>query len=77
MNIEIQGLNSKQRTFADVIWACQDRDQVWGFINSLPGKDRKDAEVVLNMIIAAVFDESTEILPETVEVLQRIRLTGD
>lgn len=77
MNIEIHGLSPKQHTFADVIWACQNRDQVWGFINSLPGKDRKDAEVALSMILAAVFDESTEILPETVDILQRIRLTGD
>ena len=75
--IQIEGLTTKQRVFADVIWACQSESQVMSFILSMPPADRKDAYTVLTMMTAAVVDEVTEIDPAVTKLLQRIRLTGD
>ena len=73
MDIQIQGLSAKQRAFADILWACDGRDQVAGFLKSLPTSQRREAEVVLHMMIAAVYDNCEEIQPETTELLDKFR----
>lgn len=55
--IEIHGLNKKQRLFADIIWTLDTQDQVQAFIKSLPEADRKQAQVVCEMMILAFIDE--------------------
>lgn len=57
MDITIQGLSVKQRVFADILWALNGQAEVQRFINSLPLGDRVEAEVVMNMMVAAVFDQ--------------------
>ena len=72
MSITLTGLTTKQRVFADVIWSCNGREEVSGFIRSLPVKDRRDATTVLELMIAAVFDDVNEIQPEVRDILDRI-----
>ena len=59
--IEIQGLNTRQRAIADVLWMMNGKDAVLSFINSLEADTKKDAMVVLNMMVAAVMDEINEV----------------
>jgi hypothetical protein len=61
-DIQIDGLNKQQRALADVIWAMDDKDTVVAFIDSLRGQARRDADVVIAMILWAVLDqyENTE-----------------
>lgn len=59
--IEIQGLTQKQMVFADILWGLNGRDQVDGFIRSLPAKEQAEAKVVLNMMVAAVFDRIDDV----------------
>jgi hypothetical protein len=59
MNITIQNLTPRQCLFADILWQLNGRDQVDQFINSLPKKERAEATTVLNMMVAAVFDDIT------------------
>ena len=73
MSITIQGLNSKQRALADIIWSMNGRDQVASFIRSLSTNDRKDAETVLELMIAAVFDE-IETVDQAKKVLDKFRI---
>ncbi len=54
--ITLQGLSQKQMVFADILWGLNGREQVESFIKALPKKERAEAEVVLNMMVAAVFD---------------------
>jgi len=55
--IHIEGLTDRQRAIADVLWMMNGKDAVLGFIRSLEADTRKDAMVVLNMMVAAVMDE--------------------
>lgn len=73
MNIEITGLNQRQRSIADVIWACQSKDQVMSFIRSLQGDMKRDAESVLELMMWAVWDQIDSIDEETHAVIQRAR----
>lgn len=58
--ITIEGLSAKQRFFADILWQLNGRDQVDAFIDSLPQRERNEANVVLAMMVAAVFDQVTD-----------------
>jgi short-subunit dehydrogenase len=49
------------------------KDAVLSFINSLEAETRKDAYTVLNMMVAAVMDEITDIDDLTKLELDRIR----
>jgi hypothetical protein len=60
MNITITGLTPHQVLFADILWKCQGRDQVEAFICSLPQPFQGEARVVLDMMVASVFDNITE-----------------
>ena len=60
MAIQIEGLNLQQRLFADILWKCQGRDQVEAFIRGLPQTFQGEARVVLDMMVAAVFDDITD-----------------
>ena len=71
--IEIQGLTTRQRAIADVLWMMNGKDAVLSFINSLEADTKKDAYTVLNMMVAAVMDEITDIDDLTKSEIDRIR----
>ncbi len=56
-SIQIEGLNKKQRLLADLIWAMDNKEQVTAFIRTLPPKDRRDAQTIVEMMILAFIDE--------------------
>ena len=74
MAITIEGLNSRQRALADIIWSMNGRDQVSQFIRTLPEQQRREAQTVLELMIAAVFDDAQEIQPETTKLLDKFRI---
>jgi hypothetical protein len=53
MQIQIQGLTSKQRAIMDVMWSIEDINKVNQFINSLSLRDRQDAQSLLEIAIMA------------------------
>ena len=73
--IEIQGFTRKQRLLADIIWALDTQDQVQNFIRSLPPKDRKQAQVITEMIILAFIDQCDTVDPEVSRAIDQFRLT--
>lgn len=75
--ITIHGLSPKQAILADIFWGLNGEDEVFGFMNSLPPAERREAEVVFNMILAAAFDEAVkDQVDDAREVLDRIRRRG-
>ena len=66
--IKIEGLSKKQRLLADIIWSFDKREDVLAFVQTLPPKDRRDAQTIVEMMILAFIDEvdntdeATEIL---------------
>ena len=71
--IEITGLTTRQRAIADVLWMMNGKDAVLSFINSLEADTKKDAYTVLNMMVAAVMDEITDIDDLVKQEIDRIR----
>ena len=70
--IEIQGFTAKQRMLADIIWACKTRNQVDTFVQSLPDADRKQAEIVTEMIILAFIDEAATDTQDAKRVIKEL-----
>lgn len=54
--ITIQGLSPKQMLYADILWQLSGREQVNAFIRSLPKAEQAEAVTVMNMMVAAIFD---------------------
>ena len=59
--IELHGLNERQHRLADMIWSCDSSEDVVKFIAALPPEYRRDAVLVHELMIAAVFDEHMEV----------------
>ena len=74
MPIKIEGLTERQRKIADCLWILEGKDAVLSFIDSLTGDTKKDAHVVLYMMVAAFSDEVEQIFPETQEVIDKYRI---
>jgi hypothetical protein len=58
--MEIYGLTERQRQIADLLWTMETQDEVKSFIKGLRGSMKRDAEIVLEMMILAVIDDVTE-----------------
>ena len=72
MAIVIEGLNKKQRALADIMWSMDGKEEVLGFIRSLKGQNRQEAETVLELMLWAIWDECGEITTETKELLDNL-----
>ena len=59
--INIDGLSVKQKVICEVIWQLDTRDKVDAFVNTLPKKDRMDAEVLVELMILAYIDEVEDV----------------
>jgi hypothetical protein len=66
--VQIQGLNSRQRKIADVLWMMQDRTQVEAFVRALDPGMRKEAETVVELMMLSIWDE-IESIDDSVKVL--------
>ena len=63
-DIEIQGFSALQRELADRIWSLDTQGQVEEFVGTLPKSLRREAWVVMQMIIAAELDTYMEVSDE-------------
>ena len=61
MTVTIEGLSARQRVLADCLWKLNGQKEVYGFIRSLPREFQPEAESVLSMMLAAVFDQTEEV----------------
>lgn len=64
MTIRLEGLTRQQRDLAKLIWQCEDTPDIDRLIAGLPSKLQKDAELVRELMIAAVFDQHEDISDE-------------
>ena len=76
MDITITGLTPLQRDLADQIWACEGTDDVAEFIDALPQRFRAQAQLVHELMIAAVWDnvvKTQQEFPEVMALLDNIK----
>jgi hypothetical protein len=72
--IEIRGFTPKQMILADLVWRMGDRASIDRFIATLPAEDAKDAQAVVDMILATFLDDVAEIQQSTVDLLDKFRV---
>ena len=63
-DIQIQGFTPLQRDLADRIWSMDTEDQVQEFVSTLPRSLKREAWVVMQMIIAGELDSYMEVSDE-------------
>ena len=73
MTIQIEGLNKRQRAIADVLWLMKTREDAERFITSLEPQTRRDAEIVVQMMMLAVIDECDTVEDETKLIIDNLR----
>lgn len=60
-DIEIRGFTALQKDLADRIWAMDTQDQITEFVSTLPKSLKREAWVVMQMIIMAELDQVEEV----------------
>lgn len=63
-NTEIQGFTALQRELADQIWSLDTQGEVEQFVAALPRSLKREAWVVMQMIICAELDNVMEVSDE-------------
>ena len=57
MDIEIEGLTTKQMALADIMWAIDSKAGVESFISTLPKTDQRDCRTIIELMQLAFMDE--------------------
>ncbi len=60
MNPTLTNLTQRQKLLADLIWACETKEQALTLIRSLQGQDRVDAQAIMQCMIYEVLEERIE-----------------
>jgi hypothetical protein len=71
--IEIQGFSPKQMALADIMWAISTKEGVDAFIATLPKAERRECELVKEMLVLAFLDEIVN-TQEASMVIDKFRL---
>ena len=67
--ITIEGLTEQQQRIADRLWRAKTAAELASVADDLEPDQRRDAWMVLQMIIAAELDKITAVEPEVAELL--------
>ena len=73
IEIQIEGLNARQRVLADIIWEFEDRKSINTFIRSLPTIQLQDeAKAIVELMILATVEQCYDGLGSMSEAQQLI-----
>lgn len=77
IEITIQGLNQRQRALAELIWACETKEDIDRFVKGLPTKElRREARVVFDMILMATIEQAYDglgVLNKAQDLIEKVR----
>lgn len=57
MNIVLEGLTPRQKAICDIMWDLNTMEAVQAFVATLPKKDRRDAQTLIEMMRLAFTDQ--------------------
>ena len=80
VEITLNGLNARQKVLADIMWSIEEWDDIERFINSLPKRERAEAEGIVEMMRMEVVESYRREMgitdtPEADRVIAKARLT--
>jgi hypothetical protein len=70
--IQLEGLTKRQYQIADMIWACETQENLDTLMSVMPPEYRKDAVLVHELMLAAVFDQQLEIREDVKDLIRSI-----
>ena len=76
MSVEftLAGLTPRQMMLADMIWACENQENVNQFIKGLPTKElRNEAKSIVNLMVMAVVEQCYDGIGEMTEATQLLQ----
>lgn len=73
MTITLEGLTRQQYQIADMIWSCESQEDVQRLMRALPEGYRQDAQVIHQLMIAAVMDQHMEITADVQAAIDRCK----
>ncbi len=73
MTIQLEGLTRQQYQIADMIWSCENQEDVDRLIRNLPQGYKQDAVTIHQLMIAAVMDQYEGITDDVKECIDRCR----
>jgi hypothetical protein len=62
--MSVEGFTPLQQDLADKIWGMDTQDQIQEFVSTLPRSLKREAWVVMQMIIASELDNQMEVSPD-------------
>ena len=58
IEITLECLNARQRVLADMIWACDSKEDVENFISALGTKElKREAETIVELLLMATIEQ--------------------
>ena len=80
VEITLEGLNSRQRVLADILWSFDEWTDCERFMNTLPKRERAEAEGIVEMMRMEVVESYRREMgitdtPEANKVIAKARLT--
>ena len=73
IEIQIEGLNARQRVLADIIWEFEDRKGINAFIRSLPTVQLQDeAKAIVELMILATVEQAYAGINDNMEAAQQL-----
>jgi hypothetical protein len=80
VEITLNGLNARQKVLADILWSFDEWTDVEKFMNSLPKRERAEAEGIIEMMRMELVESYRREMgitdtPEADQVIARARLT--
>lgn len=71
MTIQLHGLTRQQYQIADMIWNCDTQEDVQRLMRAMPQAYQQDAQVIHELLIAAVMDQHMDITEDVKEIIDR------
>ena len=73
MTIQLHGLTKQQYQIADMIWNCDTQEDVQRLMQAMPAAYKQDAQVIHQLLIAAVMDQHMDITEDVKALIDHCR----
>ena len=74
VELELQGLNSRQQVLADILWQLEEYDDVQAFIATLPDREACECESIIEMMKLALVEQYAEGMKDQVPMTEAKKL---
>lgn len=74
VELELYGLNARQKVLADIMWSLEEYEDVEAFIATLPDREACECESIIEMMKLALVEQYAQGLREEVPLTEANKL---